>query len=100
MWMVEGCSVVKLSDQGVKKKQGAMALESEEAIVQLEAEDLLEMEDLWAKLPDEVQQKIFKLLRWRQLFRVCAVCKSFNEGINRYVHDLPLFRTSVPVSKR
>ncbi|KAG0569411.1 hypothetical protein KC19_6G088500 [Ceratodon purpureus] len=92
----------RLSEQGLgrkKKKQRGMT-ESEEGIDQLEAGDLLEMEDLWAKLPDEVQQKIFKLLRWRQLFRVCAVCKSFNEGINRYVHDLPLFRTALPVSKR
>lgn len=57
-----------------------------------------ELEDLWAKLPDEVQQDIFKRLRWRSLFRVCVVCKSFNEGINRYVHQLPLFRTAVPIS--
>lgn len=90
----------------LEKKKRAMALESEEAIVQLDAEDLStvedmsKMEDLWAKLPDEVQQKIFKLLRWRQLFRVCVVCKRFNEGINRYVHDLPLFRTAVPISSR
>jgi hypothetical protein len=74
---------------GAREKKRAMALD---------AEDLSKVEDLWAKLPDEVQQKIFKLLRWRQLFRVCVVSKSFNEGINRYVHDLPLFRTAVPIS--
>lgn len=52
-------------------------------------------EDSWAKLPEEVQQRIFRRLRWRSLFQVCAVSKSFNEGIHRYVHELPLFRTAV-----
>ena len=88
-----------MSDRGVRKKR-AMALESKEVIVQLDAEDLSTMQDLWAKLPEEVQQKIFRRLRWRQLFRICVVCKSFNDGINRYVHELPLFRTAVFFSKR
>lgn len=92
--------MVQLSGQGVEKKRRAMALEGDEAIAELDAEELSKIQDLWAKLPEEVQQKIFKHLRWRQLFRICVVCKSFNDGINRYVHELPLFRTAVPVSNR
>lgn len=78
-----------------------MAAESEEVELETEPEAAPapeaaeEMEDLWAKLPEEVQQKIFKRLRWRSLFRMCVVSKSFNDGVNRYVHELPLFRTAV-----
>lgn len=72
-----------------------MAAESEEVELETEPEAAEEMEDLWAKLPEEVQQKIFKRLRWRSLFRMCVVSKSFNDGVNRYVHELPLFRTAV-----
>lgn len=79
----------------------AMAAESDQlAVVQelSETQDVvgdMEADDLWAKLPEEVQQKIFRRLRWRSLFRICVVSKSFNDGINRYVHELPIFRTAV-----
>ncbi|KAG0505016.1 hypothetical protein M758_N004100 [Ceratodon purpureus] len=73
-----------------------MASGSEEA--SLGAEDLTRLEDLWAKLPEEVQYMIFRHLRWRTLFPICVVCKSFNDAINRYIYELPLFRTSVAVS--
>lgn len=61
-------------------------------------EDLTRLEDLWAKLPEEVQYMIFRHLRWRTLFPICVVCKSFNDAINRYIYELPLFRTAVAVS--
>lgn len=54
--------------------------------------------DLWAKLPEEVQYRIFGYLRWRTLLPICVVCKSFNDNINRYIYELPLFRTAVSIS--
>nr|PNR41028.1 hypothetical protein PHYPA_018431 [Physcomitrium patens] len=75
----------------------AMAFEREDATV-VGTEDLARLEDLWAKLPEEVQYMIFRHLRWRTLFPICVVCKSFNDSINRYIRDLPLFRTAVAIS--
>lgn len=74
-----------------------MAFEREDATV-VGTEDLARLEDLWAKLPEEVQYMIFRHLRWRTLFPICVVCKSFNDSINRYIRDLPLFRTAVAIS--
>lgn len=74
-----------------------MASEGEEANV-LDGQEVARLEDCWAKLPEEVQHRIFKHLRWRNLFRICVVCRSFNISINRYIHELPLFRTGVAIS--